>query len=765
MHTPDPSLKRSLFWLTAVVIGSFAVLGATGVKLHRELPPIPNTVLTPSGETLFDGAAIRRGQEAWQSIGGQELGSVWGHGAYVAPDWTADWLHREATAVLEKWAQAEGGKPFAALSLEKQAALKARLQPLFRTNTYDKVRDAIVLPLDRAAVYAQVREGTEAVFRDGVAAYAIPAGAQKDPQKRADMAAFFFWTSWAASTERPGDSATYTQNWPAEELVGNKPTSGAVLWSILSVVLLLGAVGALVWWNATKPEPEAPKKADLRDRLFGAGATPSQKATVKYFMVVALLFLAQLFAGALTAHYGVEGNGFFGFPLANYLPYSVTRSWHTQLGIFWIATAWLATGLYVAPAVGGFEPRFQRLGVNVLFVALVVIVVGALAGQWLSVQQKLGGTLWYWFGHQGYEYVDLGRFWQIFLFAGLFIWLGLMLRALWPALKKPSEQRPLLGMFVVSALAIASFYGAGLMYGRGSHLGSVEYWRWWVVHLWVEGFFEVFATVVVAFLFVRLGLVEVKSATRNVVGASAIFLAGGILGTYHHLYFTGAPGVVLALGAVFSALEIVPLVLVGAEAWHNLKLARGEDAVTQYRWPIYFFVAVAFWNLVGAGVFGFLINPPIALYYVQGLNTTPVHGHTALFGVYGMLGIGLMLFCLRALGRGQAWKTAPLAWGFWMLNAGLLAMALFSLLPVGLFQAHAAIEHGFWYARSAEFLQQPFLQTLRWLRVPGDALFGAGAVVIAWFVLGLAFGWSVEPDGSRAGAGEIPASVPAQRRE
>jgi nitric oxide reductase subunit B len=759
---PERSLKRSMIVLAVVVAGSFAVLGASGVKLHRELPPIPGAVTAPGGQAVLDGASIRRGQEAWQSIGGQELGSVWGHGAYVAPDWTADWLHREATAVLELWSAREDGRPFEQLGFERQAALRARLVAAFRTNTWNAARDAITLDGARAQVYPALAAQTAAIFRDGVDAYAIPRGALKDPQKLIDLAAFFWWTSWAASTERPGEAATYTQNWPAEELVGNKPTAGIVLWSLVSVVLLIAAVGALVWWQASRPEPEAPLKADLRDRLFGAAATPSQRATVKYFLVVAALFLVQLLMGGLTAHYGVEGTAFFGFPLAKYLPYSVTRSWHTQLGIFWIATAWLATGLYVAPAVGGGEPRFQRFGVNVLFGALLVIVVGALTGQWLSIQQRLGGTLWYWFGHQGYEYVDLGRFWQIFLFAGLFIWLGLMLRALWPALKKPSVQRPLIGMFVLSSLAIALFYGAGLMYGRGSHLGSVEYWRWWVVHLWVEGFFEVFATVVVAFLFVRLGLLEVKSATRNVVGASAIFLAGGILGTYHHLYFTGAPAMVLALGSIFSALEIVPLVLVGAEAWHNLKLARGEDAVTQYRWPIYFFVAVAFWNLVGAGVFGFLINPPIALYYVQGLNTTPLHGHTALFGVYGMLGIGLMLFCLRSLYRGPAWRTGALKWGFWLMNGGLSLMVVLSLLPIGLLQAHASIERGFWYARSAEFLQQPLLQQLRWLRVPGDIAFGAGAVLIAWFVIGLRTGWSLQPGTRTESAGEaVPAGVTA----
>ena len=184
--------------------------------------------------------------------------------------------------------------------------------------------------------------------------------------------------------------------------------------------------------------------------------------------------------------------------------------------------------------------------------------------------------------------------------------------------------------------------------------------------------------------------------------------------------------------------------LVGFEGYENWQLGRTKTWVSAYKWPIYFFVAVAFWNLVGAGLFGFLINPPIALYYMQGLNTTPVHGHAALFGVYGMLGIGLMLFSLRCMTRQDAWKTGMLSFSFWALNLGLVLMIFLSLLPVGLLQTQASIEHGMWYARSADFLQQPFMQKLRWLRVIGDTVFAFGAVGIGWFVIGLKTGWSLE---------------------
>jgi nitric oxide reductase subunit B len=414
-----------------------------------------------------------------------------------------------------------------------------------------------------------------------------------------------------------------------------------------------------------------------------------------------------------------------------------------QIGIFWIATAWLATGLFIAPAVSGKEPAFQRLGVNVLFSALLVIVVGSLAGEWLGVMQKLDLGTNFWFGHQGYEYVDLGRFWQIFLFAGLFIWLFLLVRALLPALKNDKESRPLLLLFVVASGAIALFYGAGLMWGSNTPLSIVEYWRWWVVHLWVEGFFEVFATVVIAFLFSRMGLVRASTAGKAAIFSSTIYLTGGIIGTMHHLYFAGTPTGVLAWGAVFSALEIVPLVMVGFEAVQNLREAKSAEWVSHYRWPIYFFVAVAFWNLVGAGLFGFLINPPIALYYMQGLNLTPVHAHTAFFGVYGMLGIGLMLFSLRGMNTHVIWRTKVLRFSFWSINIGLALMVLLSMLPIGLLQTVAAVQHGLWYARSAEFMQQGLLQNLRWLRVIGDVTFSIGIIGIGVFIAGLKTGGSI----------------------
>ncbi len=748
-----PKSYRKLWISLIAVLGlSFLVLGYYGGEIYRKMPPIPKRVITTDGQVLFTAQDIKDGQNVWQSMGGQQVGSIWGHGAYVAPDWSGDWLHREAMWLLDNWAGQSGSKSYEQTPTETQAALRERLKHELRVNTYNAETGDLVVSTTRAAAIQAVSSQYTSLFSDDPAlselrkSYAIPANAIKTSERRQLMNAFFFWTAWSCAAERPGTHITYTQNWPHEPLIDNRPTSSIILWSVISFVILLAGVGTLVWYFAVQRREEEVSEPDHelpeRDPLLALKATPSMKATLKYFWIVAALIVVQVGLGAVTAHYGVEGDGFFGIPLSKWLPYSVARTWHTQLGIFWIATAWLATGLFVAPAVSGYEPKGQRFGINFLFACLLIIVVGSLAGEWFGVQQKLGFVSNFWFGHQGYEYVDLGRFWQLFLFVGLFVWLFLMGRSLWPAIKNPSPNRHLLALFIIASAAIGMFYGAGLMWGRQTHLAMAEYWRWWVVHLWVEGFFEVFATVVIAFLFTRMGLLRIATATSSVIFSTIIFLGGGILGTMHHLYFSGTPTGVLALGASFSALEIVPLVLIGFEAYENLTLSRAKAWVAAYRWPILFFVAVAFWNLVGAGLFGFLINPPIALYYMQGLNTTPVHGHAALFGVYGMLGIGLMLFCLRGLTRQEHWKSRTLSFSFWSLNVGLALMVIVSLLPVGLLQTWASVEHGMWYARSAEFLQQPLLQNLRWLRVLGDTIFAFGAVGIGWFVLGLKTGWS-----------------------
>jgi nitric oxide reductase subunit B len=737
------STRKLWLGLGVVFFLSFAALGWLGREIYLAAPPIPDIVRTQAGASLYTGEQVQNGQRAWRAAGGQQLGSVWGHGAYVAPDWSADWLHREAVAYREIQAQKLYQTRYEFLTPAQRGAVDAVVRDDMRANTYDAATRTLSISEERAQAIREVESHYVALFGNAPALdglrekYAMTADALPRAEDRQALAAFFFWSAWSAATDRPGETGlSYTSNWPHEPMVGNTLTGTALMWSIASVILLIAGIAGMVWFYGRHPEGPDPK-VPARDPLINAVATPSMLATRKYFFVVIGLILGQIAMGIVTAHYAVEGQSFFGFPLAELLPYTASRTMHTQLGIFWIATAWLATGLYIAPLLSGREPKFQKLGVDVLFYALLAIVVGSTAFGWLGTLQRQGLDFSFWIGNQGLEFTSMGRVWQILLFVGLLFWLALLGRALWPALKTPSESRGLIAMVFLSATCIGLFYAASLTWGQHTHYAMVEYWRWWLVHLWVEGFFEVFATAVIALIFVRLGLVATTSANRAIVLETIVFLFGGILGTLHHLYWTGTPTSVIAVGAVFSALEVVPLALIGVEAYRNYRRSRAAPWVSAYRWAILCFVAVGFWNAVGAGLLGFLINPPASLYYVQGLNTTPAHGHAALFGVYGMLGIGLMLFCLRGLFERSRHADRVLAPAFWGMNVGLAMMVFMSLLPAGIYQAYHSITTGLWYARAPEIVRSTVMETLVWLRVPGDVVFALGAAFLALYALRL----------------------------
>jgi nitric oxide reductase subunit B len=732
---------RKLWWALIAVLGvTFCVLGWFGREVYRQAPPIPAQVVSADGATLFTAEDILDGQTAWQSVGGMQLGSIWGHGAYQAPDWTADWLHRELSAWLDLAAQQAYGKPYAEVDEDHQALLRQQLKREYRGNQVQGER--LVLSERRINAMAQTAAYYDALFGNDPAlqgsrkSFAMKENTLPDATRREQLTRFFFWTAWVAATERPGQEATYSNNWPHEPLIGNQPTAENLMWSIASVILLIAGIGFLVWaWAFLRDHEEDEPAAPAQDPLSLVALTPSQKALGKYLLLVVGLFSFQVLLGGATAHYTVEGQDFYGFPLSQWFPYSLLRTWHIQSALFWIASGFLTAGLFLAPIInGGKDPKLQKLGVDVLFWALVVVVLGSFVGNYLAIAQIMPAEWNFWLGHQGYEYVDLGRLWQIGKFAGVAFWLLLMLRGILPAFRQPGDKN-LLALLSASVIAIGLFYGAGFAYGERTHLSVMEYWRWWVVHLWVEGFFEVFATTALAFIFSSMGLVSKRMATTASLASASLFMLGGVPGTFHHLYFAGTTTPVMAVGATFSALEVVPLIVLGYEAWENWRLKSRAAWMERVKWPLMCFVAVAFWNMLGAGVFGFMINPPISLYYVQGLNTTPVHAHAALFGVYGFLALGFTLLVLRYIRPQLQFNEGLMKVAFWWLNAGLVLMIATSLLPIGIIQFHASVSQGLWYARSEAFMQQDLLQTLRWVRTFGDVVFIIGALAMAWQVV------------------------------
>jgi nitric oxide reductase subunit B len=715
------------------MIAGFSVLSMITVLTYSNAPPIPGRVADAAGATLFDKQAILRGQETFLKYGLMEHGTLWGHGAYLGPDYTAEYLHRLAEICSDRTAPDGRSWPLAGLPLEQAEGAESPTRLALRQNRYDPATDTLTFtPCEATSLQVQEREWEE-YFRGVTPAPGLPSAFIKSPAEVKDLTAYFAWATWATVANRPGKNYSYTNNWPYEPMVGNRPSSSTYLWSAMSLMTLLGGIGAILFffgkfdylgWRADGTP------AHFHDTAFaGWKLTPSQWGTGKFFALVAALFLLQALAGGALAHYRVEPGAFYGIDIAALLPYNLLRTWHLQLAIFWIATAWVAGGLFLAPLVGRQEPKRQTLGANVLFVALVVVVLGSLLGEWMGINNRLG-DLWFWVGHQGSEYLDLGRLWQLLLAVGLVLWLVLMFRALRPAMQTAGRSE-LASLFLYSAAAIPIFYLPALFYGPHTNFAVIDNWRFWIIHLWVEGFFELFATVLVATMFHQLGLVSVTTATRVVYLDAILYLGAGIIGTGHHWYFTGQGTLNMGLASAFSAMEVVPLTLLTLDAWDFVRIKNrpcadcGGNIAGGQIWAIYFLMAVGFWNFVGAGVFGFLINLPIVSYFEVGTLLTSNHGHAAMFGVFGMLALAVLVFCLRAMQTDAVWSSTVryVRFGFWGLNTGLALMVVIDLFPAGVLQLWDVLNNGYWHARRLTYLMTNTFHTLEWLRILADTVF------------------------------------------
>ena len=721
--------KRQLLisrgWVQAVaivMIFGFTVMGMLAYRTYTGEPPIPGRVTDDSGHVLFTRTDILAGQAVFLRNGLMEYGSIFGHGAYLGPDFTADYLHRAALSVMEFY----GG----------ESSDRAKLQTVsdFKNNRYDPSTDTLMYTAAQAHAFEQLRNEYGEFFGEPTTKYGLRPNAIRDPEQIRQLTAFFSWSAWTSAALRPGLSYSYTNNWPPEPLVENRATADAIVWSVLSLIALLGGIGLLFAafgrWNFLGWHGREQQTVSFRppNQVL---LTPAQRACAWFFLVMGLLFLLQTLVGGASQHYRAEIANFFGIDLARLLPFNIARTWHLQLAIFWVSTSYLAAGIFLAPMIAGREPRGQHLLAYGLLGALAIVVFGSLFGEYAGIEGWFKNA-WLWFGNQGFEYLDLGRFWQILLTLGLFFWVTILFRGLRGRLQS-EHMGNMPWLFFFSALSIPAFYGVGLLAHPGSHFTTTDFWRFWVVHLWVEDFLELFTTIMVAYVFVLLGVVHERVALTMIYLDMLLYSAGGVIGTMHHVYFSGEPSIHMALGAFFSAAEVIPLTLLTLEAWSFLQLGAQQETKSKtsfpHYWAVMFLAAVGFWNFLGAGIFGFLINLPIVSYYEIGTALTPNHGHAAMMGVYGMLSVGLALFCLRYIIPEERWSDRAAKISFWSLNLGLAWMVFANLFPLGVLQLYHSIAYGYYDARSLKFIGNPTNSLIEWLRLPGDTVFILGGTL------------------------------------
>lgn len=729
---------KTLKWAAIICfVVAMAILLGGGIAMKKDLPPYPGKVVGPDGKVLFEKANIIAGQDVYQRYGLMDHGAVWGHGSQRGPEFSASSLHLIAEAIGDYFSQKDYGKPYNDLDDLQKGIIDVKTKHEIKPNRYDAAKDTLTLTTAQVEGLKRVKQHWQKTFKEGEQRYGFLPNTIADEGQRLEISRFFFWTAWVASTLRPGTDYSYTNNWPPDKRVGNTASTETYFYSIAGILALLLVLGLFVFWVHRYGiwYGEA-KGVALSEKLLDMPLTPSQFQAAKFFVVVILLFLLQTTMGGLLAHYTIHPGSFFLPFVAKLIPYSLAKTWHLQLMVFWIATTWLASAIYLAPIIGGKEPTKQGLLVKLLFGAVLLVAVGSLTGEVLGIKGLLG-NLWFWLGHQGWEFLELGRLWQILLFVGLIFWLVIVYRAVGNHLKSHKDEfSALIWFYVFSAVLVVAFFGFGLFYGRGSHLTMADYWRWFVVHLWVESIFEFFGIAVIALLMVAMGLATAKAALRVAYFTAAITFLSGIIGTAHHYYWYGGASFWVGWGAIFSSMEPVPLITLVVRGLMEYRDVRKEGRAFSYKWPLYFLVAASFWNFLGAGIFGFLINLPIINFYEHGTYLTMHHGHTAMFGTYGMLSVALLLFSWRGMVDKAHWNDGVLKLSFWGLNGGLFLMAFVTLLPVGAIQAWTSFKHGLWVARSADFFEKGavvFLGTFRAL--PDTIIIVLGVLPLAYFLI------------------------------
>lgn len=723
--------------LVAAFVFNLVVMSAGAAFAYEQSPQRPDQIVGPDGEVITTNEDIVAGKAIFQQNSLMNHGSVLGNGAYYGSDYTADTLDLLVVNMRQYVADERYGSPYAQLDESEQAGVNAVVQRELSEGSFGNTFE-----LTAAEVYAheQVREAYVERYHEGSPEHGIPEGFVATEEGARRFADFALWSALFSATDRPNGDHSYTNEWPYNPGAGNTPPVSAMTWSVIAMVLLILGAGVGIWlYQAIElPEPETagvdvpnPEEVELY---------PSQFAAIRFVPVAALLFLVQTLIGGLMAHYYVERAGFYGFAEAlgidalQLLPFAITKAWHIDLAILWIATMWLGIGLFLPPLLTGSEPRNQKQYINILLGALLVVVVGGLVGIWLGSHGYINGKFWWIFGNEGLEYLEVGRFWQVGLLVGFTLWTALVARGFKPLLDQEGRFG-LAHMIIYAGGSIGLLFTASMFYTPKTSIVVTEFWRWWVVHMWVEGAFEFFVVAAIAIALVAMNLLSRRSAEKAVMLEALLVMGAGVIGVSHHYWWIGLPEYWVPIGSVFSTLEFIPLVFILFEATSEYRVYARSGENFPYTLPFMFIIASGIWNFVGAGALGFFINLPIINYYEHGIFLTVAHAHASMMGAFGFLALGLATYLLMFTTKPGKWDETNLRRSFWLLNVGLAWMVFLGDIPVGFLQLETVFTQGYDAARSLAFYNQDLVQLLFWARFPGDVLIILGASVFSYDVL------------------------------
>lgn len=732
----------ALFLLVSAI--SIAGLIYLGGATYTGAPPLED-YKSVSGVTVISRDQIKKGEEVFHLRGLMSWGSFWGDGAERGPDFSADALHRTAMSMRRFYELEVEGKTGAAATQYDKDAIAAQVIRELHTNTYDE--DAGVIGINEAKIFAlaELNDHYTSMFTDPDYAESFdPAGYISDPEDIKNLTAFFFWGGWVAAANRPGENYSYTHNWPGDKAAGNTPTQATFMWSVISIFALFGGIAIVLYVYGQMKDQDVEVFAQEEGTtlttydLEKEYVRPTQKATYKFFLLAIIVFGVQVLAGIIIATDFVRPGG---VSLNEIIPFPVARSFHTLLQIFWFFMCWVGYTIFFLPRISKV-PSGQKLLIDILFGLCLITGVGAIVGIFLGQTGVITGDIAYWFGSQGWEFMELGRFFQFTLLTAFALWIFIIYRAVKPWLTAKNIWSVPSWLFYGSGIMVF-FLFFGILVQPEMNFAISDYWRWMVVHMWVEVTFEVFTTVIIGYMLVQMGMITRQMAEKVIYLAVMLFLITATIGISHNFYWIAKPTGIIALGSVFSTLQVLPLLLLTLDAWRMRESGHWADKnhvagkqanVMEGVWL--FILGVNFWNIFGAGVFGSLINLPIVNYFEHATYLTGNHAHAAMFGVKGNIALGGMLFCCQHLFQKSAWNAKLIRTAFWSLNIGLAMMMFLDLFWVGLYQTWVAYTDGTWYARSAAIVKGDFFVYTTAARSLGGLVFiGGGLIPLIWFIV------------------------------
>lgn len=712
------------FWGTAIFMVTALIVFTA--NLAKEVPPLPKEVKSASGELLYTYDDIVAGKGYFQQFDLMDYGTMLGMGAYMGPDFTTEFFHKRAEFLYEKFAQNEFNKSAKELSAEQLAVVKVKTIADF--NATRLAESGVVYSDVSAEAYKSnvkyitdflVNGNHEKAWRGKVV----------KPDEAAKIAAFFDWSQLVASTKRDGKEYTWSNNWPKEPMIDQDIKWESHLVSLWEWLLLWPATILVIYLSYEYLLKERKDGEKLEEPLVVTKLFPSQEKLLKYVPIVALFSLLQLILGGYLAHIYADPTDNF-FISQDILPFNIVRALHLNLAIVWVAIGWLVGGLLIAPLVANKDLRFPRL-VDVLWVALIVVGAGGLIGIYMGANGMLRES-WFWLGNEGREYLELGRIWDIGLVVGLVLWFGMV----FSTIRQAKENNILIGTIIWSAFGIATLYMAGMapVHKIIPNFTVDDYYRWWVVHLWVELTFELFAAGVIAYLSVSLGLVKRSIAEKIMLFELFLVMLTGTLGVGHHYWWQGTDSYWIALGGLFSALEPLPLVILMIEAMKEQKHIKSMGREFLWSTPFLWLAGSAFLNWLGAGWLGMVINTPTIGYYSHGTYLIMPHGHVALLGAFGYISYAFIYMTARAnaLAKNLEWNETLSKWGFWLLTIGVIAYAIPTLI-IGFHQTQIAYESGYYATRTREVLEA--MKGWMWIRILPDGMMIVGGAIILYDTL------------------------------